>query len=99
MVLNRYRLHEALNLSQRANLDSAPPSRRLQLMLRLLCALVLGLLFTGFAQANAAELYLDHKLVDRTVAKAAQLPRIHALIVAVDGQPIVERVFHGPGLD
>src|SRR5262245_36666954 len=68
-------------------------------MLRLLCALVLGLLFTGFAQANAAELYLDHKLVDRTVAKAAQLPRIHALIVALDGQPIVEHVFHGPGLD
>src|SRR5215510_3499024 len=68
-------------------------------MLRLLCALVLGLLFTGFAQANAAELYLDHRLVEATVAKAAQLPRLHALIVSVDGQPIVERAFRGPGLD
>src|SRR6185436_3605621 len=68
-------------------------------MLRLLCALVFGLLFTGFAQANAAELYLDHKMVDETVAKAARLPRIHSLIVALDGQPIVERVFRGPGLD
>ena len=68
-------------------------------MLRLLCALVFELLFTGFAQANAAELYLDHKLVDETVAKAARLPRIHSLIVALDGQPIVERVFRGPSLD
>jgi CubicO group peptidase (beta-lactamase class C family) len=68
-------------------------------MLRLLCALVLGWLFTGLAQANAAELYLDRKRVNETVAKAAQLPRIHAMIVALDGQPVVERVFHGPGLD
>jgi CubicO group peptidase (beta-lactamase class C family) len=68
-------------------------------MLRLLCAFVLGFLFVGFAQANAAAVYLDQRRVNETVAKAAQLPRIHAMIVTLDGQPIVERVFHGPSLD
>ena len=68
-------------------------------MPRWVCAFVIGLLFAGFAQANAAAVYLDQKRVDETVAKAAQLPRIHALIVALDGTPIVEHVFHGPGLD
>jgi CubicO group peptidase (beta-lactamase class C family) len=68
-------------------------------MPHLLRAVLVAVLFTGFAQANAASIYLDQKRVDVTVAKAAQLPRIHALIVALDGKPIVERVFHGPGLD
>ena len=69
-------------------------------MLRLLCALVLGAsCLRASRRANAAELYLDDKRVEETVAKAAQLPRIHALIVALDGKPIVERVFRGPGLD
>ena len=68
-------------------------------MLRLLCAAVLGFLFTGFAQASAAELTIDNKRVAETVARAAELPRIHAMIVALDGRPIVERVYRGPGLD
>lgn len=68
-------------------------------MLRLLPAFLLGFFLTGFAQANAAELYLDNKRVAETVARAAELPRIHAMIVALDGRPIVERVFRGPSLD
>jgi CubicO group peptidase (beta-lactamase class C family) len=68
-------------------------------MPRLFFAFVLSFVFAGFTQADAAAPYLDQKLVDQTVAKAAQLPRIHALIVALDGQPVVERVFHGPSLD
>jgi CubicO group peptidase (beta-lactamase class C family) len=68
-------------------------------MLRLLPPLLLGFLLAGFAQANAAELYIDNKRVAETVAHAAELPRIHAMIVALDGRPIVERVFRGPSLD
>ena len=68
-------------------------------MLRLLRVLLAGLVLTGFAPAKAAEPYLDQKRVAETVAKAAELPRLHALIVAQDGKPIVERVFRGPGLD
>jgi CubicO group peptidase (beta-lactamase class C family) len=33
------------------------------------------------------------------VARAATLPRLHGLIVALDGTPVAERVFRGPGLD
>src|ERR1044072_9333862 len=68
-------------------------------MPRLFFAFVLSLVFAGFAQADPATPYLDQKLVDQTVAKAAQLPRIHAMIVALDGKPIVERVFPRPSLD
>src|SRR5687767_498777 len=68
-------------------------------MPRLLRAILLGLLLTGFAQANAAPIPPDEKRVAETAARAGELPRIHALIVAVDGRPIVERVYRGPALD
>ena len=42
---------------------------------------------------------LDADLLARAVERAAALPRLHALIVARDGVPVVERVFRGPGLD
>ena len=67
-------------------------------MLRALPALLLGLFLTGFAQPVAAA-SIDQKRVDETMVRAAELPRIHAMIVAVDGKPIVEHVFRGPGLD
>ena len=68
-------------------------------MPRLFLAFILGFLFAGFTQANAASTYLDPKRIDETIARAAQSPRIHAMIMALDGKPIVEHVFHGPGLD
>jgi CubicO group peptidase (beta-lactamase class C family) len=68
-------------------------------MLRLLPALLLGFLLTGLAQANAAAVVIDQKRVAETMVRAAELPRIHAMIVAVEGKPIVEHVFRGPALD
>jgi CubicO group peptidase (beta-lactamase class C family) len=41
----------------------------------------------------------DNKLLNDSVTKAGALPRLHALIVARDGVPVVERVFRGPSLD
>jgi len=41
----------------------------------------------------------DRGLLDETVARAGRLGTLHALIVARGGQPAVERVFRGPGLD
>jgi CubicO group peptidase (beta-lactamase class C family) len=43
--------------------------------------------------------YLDEGRLWDAVGQAAQLPRIHALIVAHDGIPVAERVFGGPGPD
>lgn len=68
-------------------------------MLRLLPALVLGFLLAGFAQAKAAAVPVDQKRVAETMARAVELPRIHAMIVAVEGRPVVEHVFRGPALD
>lgn len=68
-------------------------------MRRLSFAFVLGFLFAGFAEADAASLYLDQKRIDQTVARAAQIERVHALIVALDGKPVAEHVFRGPSLD
>ncbi len=51
------------------------------------------------APAIAAPKPLDMALVDKTVEYASTLTRLHALIVAHHGKPIVERVFRGPGLD
>jgi CubicO group peptidase (beta-lactamase class C family) len=42
---------------------------------------------------------LDPALLSETMARAAQLPRLHALIVAHHGTPVVEKVFRGGGLD
>src|SRR6266446_1833200 len=68
-------------------------------MLRLLPAVVLGLLLVSFAGTRAAGAGLNEQLLAETMARAESLPRLHALIVAKDGVPIVERVFRGPSLD
>jgi CubicO group peptidase (beta-lactamase class C family) len=65
----------------------------------LLRIFLLGWLLVAAAPANAASAYLDQKRIQETVARAARLPRIHALIVAHDGVTVAERVFRGPGLD
>jgi CubicO group peptidase (beta-lactamase class C family) len=41
----------------------------------------------------------DSFVLSRLVEQAGAFPRLHALIVARDGKPIVERVFRGPSLD
>src|SRR5262245_11975269 len=67
---------------------------------RSISSLFLGLLIVlAFSKAQAAELPLDQKLMAESVAKLGIMPQIHALIVARDGKPLVERVFRGPGLD
>src|SRR5262245_17853534 len=68
-------------------------------MLSLLRILLVGCLVSGFVPANAASIVPNRKLLAQTLVKAAQLPRLHALIVAYDGRPIVEHVFRGPALD
>lgn len=42
---------------------------------------------------------LDAALSTETVALARTLPKLHALIVARDGQPLIEQVFRGPDLE
>lgn len=42
---------------------------------------------------------LDAALSTEAVALARTLPKLHALIVAREGQPLVEQVFRGPDLD
>ena len=42
---------------------------------------------------------IDMELVSQTLARAETLDRLHALIVAHKGEPIVERVFCGPNLN
>jgi len=42
---------------------------------------------------------LDPALLDETLARAAKLPNLHALLVARDGTELVGRVFRGPNLD
>ena len=41
----------------------------------------------------------DPALLNLAVQQAAALPQLRSMIVARDGQPAVERVFRGPGLD
>jgi CubicO group peptidase (beta-lactamase class C family) len=42
---------------------------------------------------------LDRALLEKTLARAADLPSLHALLVGQDGAELVARVFRGPGLD
>ncbi|MFN3559668.1 MAG: serine hydrolase domain-containing protein [Brevundimonas sp.] len=42
---------------------------------------------------------LDPALLAQALAAAEQLPRLHSVIVARDGQALAEQVFRGPGLD
>lgn len=65
----------------------------LTILLNLIAACALA------APAKAAAPQFDSALLAKTVGAAAELPRLHALIVAKDGTPIVERVVRGPALD
>ena len=42
---------------------------------------------------------LDPTLLAQALTAAEQLPRLHSVVVARDGQALAERVFRGPGLD
>jgi len=65
---------------------AAPPRAvRFLFALGVLCAAL-------SASANSADL-------ERAFARAAKLPRLHALIVARDGRTLRERAFRGPGLE
>src|SRR5215831_8293734 len=68
------------------------------MLLRWFSCLLL-LVVVGVFEAKAAEPAPDRKLIADTAAKFGQMPQIHALIVAQNGTPIVERVFRGPNLD
>lgn len=54
---------------------------------------------TRAVEAAASAPVLDAQLLSQTMASAATLPRLRALIVARDGVPMVERVFRGPSLN
>lgn len=41
----------------------------------------------------------DSKLLDQALEQAEELPRLHSLLVAHNGEPVIEQVFAGPGLD
>jgi CubicO group peptidase (beta-lactamase class C family) len=49
--------------------------------------------------AAPIDMAIDMELVSQTLSRAETLDRLHGLIVAHKGEPIVERVFHGPGLN
>ena len=51
------------------------------------------------APSRAQTTGFDSAALSRSVEQAGAFPRLHALIVARDGKPIVERVFRGPSLD
>ena len=51
------------------------------------------------AFARAATPAFDEMQLSRAVEQIGSIPRSHALIVARDGKPVVERVFRGPSLD
>jgi CubicO group peptidase (beta-lactamase class C family) len=51
------------------------------------------------AVAPARMAGLDAALLEETLARAARLPNLHALLVARDGAELVGRAFRGPGLD
>jgi CubicO group peptidase (beta-lactamase class C family) len=66
-------------------------------MARLTVALCAALLATLGGPVAAGG--LDKALLDRALARAEALPRLHALIVARDGRVAAARAFRGPGLD
>jgi CubicO group peptidase (beta-lactamase class C family) len=51
------------------------------------------------AVAPARTTGLDAALLEETLARAAKLPNLHALLVARDGAELVGHVFRGPDLD
>src|SRR6266700_77706 len=63
----------------------------------LVFAILTLLIWTGAAHAQTAA--FDQALLAKSVAQAGAFPRLHALIVARNGRPVVEQVFRGPSLD
>src|SRR5258705_14001566 len=63
----------------------------------LVFAILTLLVWSGAARAETSA--LDQALLTKSVAQAGAFPRLHALIVARDGKPVVEQVFRGPSLD
>jgi CubicO group peptidase (beta-lactamase class C family) len=61
--------------------------------------LILAAAILAAAPLRAQTPPLDSGALSQTVERAGAFPRLHALIVARDGKPIVERVFRGPSLD
>jgi len=64
----------------------------------LLLWLMAGLSGAG-AQAAPAPKAAEEKALEETLARAKELPNLHALIVAQDGAVITEQAFRGPALD
>ncbi len=63
-------------------------------------ALALGCAVPGLLRAatqGAGD--LDRALLDKTVERAAALPRLHTLLIAYDGEERVAEAFRGPGLE
>src|SRR5689334_1067340 len=63
---------------------------------------IVSLVLAGFAAAASARAQptpFDQALLAKSVAQAGALPRLHALMIAREGKPVVERVFRGPPLD
>ncbi len=58
-----------------------------------------GALLAADARHPASADRLDAALLGRAFDRAASLPRLHALIVARNGDVVAERAFRGPGLD
>jgi CubicO group peptidase (beta-lactamase class C family) len=59
-------------------------------------ALLAAVLVLAPADAGARPLA---EALEPAVERARALPQLRALIVAIDGEPVVERAFRGPGLD
>jgi CubicO group peptidase (beta-lactamase class C family) len=95
------RVWASLDASGENPVDSAVFGTRLKAMGRLLLGLVTTLAILVAAQPAAAivPFLFDQAMLDQTVAEAGKLPRLHALIVARSGTPVVERVFRGPSLN
>lgn len=71
------------------------------LIFALLTVFLLSGWVAGHAHATASGSagMLDEELAERLLHKAEGMPRLHALIVARHGEPLIERSFRGPGLD
>lgn len=64
-----------------------------------LCGAVPRIARATAASSAARPRGLDPDLLERTLAKAAELPQLHALIVARDGVEVAAEAFRGPGLE
>ncbi len=65
-----------------------------------LCTLAMGAVMLALeTDRTVSANSLDTALLAHAFDRAASLPRLHALIVARDGEVVAERAFRGPGLD